>query len=47
MEKQETTEVNVTTLAQRLKADMTLTAPAWVFALAGLAVLVLIGVALD
>ena len=31
MEQQETTEVNVTTLAQRLKSDVTLTAPAWVF----------------
>ncbi|ABG32511.1 hypothetical protein [Roseobacter denitrificans] len=47
MEQQETTEVNVRTLAQRLRSDVTLTAPAWVFALGGFAVLVLIGVALD
>ncbi|WP_300058174.1 hypothetical protein [uncultured Roseobacter sp.] len=38
---------SIDTIVQKLKTDISLTAPGWVFAVAGIVVLVLIGAALD
>lgn len=47
MQDQKTTSLNLNTVVTRLKSEVSLTAPAWAFVLAGLVVLVLVGTALD
>ncbi|WP_227267876.1 hypothetical protein [Roseobacter weihaiensis] len=47
MQDQKTTPLNLNTLMTRLKSEVSLTAPAWAFMLAGLVVLVMLGAALD
>lgn len=47
MQDQKTTQIDDTGIANRLKSNMTVTAPTWAFALAAVIALVLLGVALD
>lgn len=47
MQDEKSNPTSINTIIEKLKTDMTLTAPGWVFAVAGVAVLVLIGAALD